>query len=279
MKKREPDESQETDSKPIAQDGWARMIYGALGMMVDQLVLQANAEAQRENDGSADETPPREQLETPPYEQLETPPYGQPETHACCYGLPGFDERDWQEKLWMLHQIAQPLAQRDLLASDMPPPTAFRDATLAAVMAELFDQVQMELLIEDDPQTLEQDTFRSSIESHDPSRDPNLPTWRQSVVAGCRCLLGPSSPLPDASLGQPLIWEQLLERIASRIVGPPWFRMVESLGDGDPSIAADWLASRGLPGDYIHWLPPYQTIEQSQQVIDQLQKQVFGSAE
>ncbi len=165
------------------------------------------------------------------------------------YGIPWFDQWDWQQRIWLLERIS--LA---LLTDLAPPlPAAMWEATVDAVFREILQLVQIEI---DQPDMHVKKSWRSSaIDAfcYQQKRQPRIDEFESDLQA----------------------WNILIMQLADTILGVRLYQKAESFRDRGMTQTTQFLTNHGLPEDFLEQIPPLRTLEQTQVSIDQIQSIVI----
>ena len=171
---------------------------------------------------------------------------GDPQT---SYGIPWFDQWDWQQRLWLLERMALAL----LTDLDPPSPAAMWEATVDAIFHEILELVQMEI-----------EHPNSSYEK----------SWRRSVIDAFCCQQG-REPQIEESEPDLQRWNIVITKLADAILGVRLYEKAESFRDSDITRTQQFLTEHGLPDDFLEQIPPLQSIDQTQLSVDQIQSIVL----
>ncbi|QDT13905.1 hypothetical protein [Planctomycetes bacterium K23_9] len=170
------------------------------------------------------------------------------ESDQQFYGIEWFDSCEVAQRLWLLDQVTDAL----LTDADPPSPAAMLEATIDAIFAELFDLIVMEI--------------------DDPALTPT--SWRRSAVAAFECQNGRPPKVGLDSVDQE-IWGLVVTQIADSILGVRLYQQAESFRDGDFKATQMFLQRKGLPDNFLQQIPPLQSVDQTQAVIDRIQSFLF----
>jgi hypothetical protein len=198
---------------------------------------------------------------------------------ACQTGIAVFDSLTINQRIAVLHHAAVQLL------TDRPFPheclSAIDDATIAAIYAEVRDQIEIEIdfyqsdLLEIDVDTDSDDTADGDRERGDwePSR-ANV-KWRRLVHAACLETLGgedgdwmdfsTDSQLASVELSD---WEVWVDCLASAILWDRDFEFAETFLDADPEMARRRRVTLGISDDYFVMPAPDPSSKQITQLID-----------
>jgi hypothetical protein len=173
-------------------------------------------------------------------------------------GIPPFDELQRNQKFAALHLVA-----RGLLCPDQPPPplTAILEATVAGVYLYAGDMLEGELAPE--PTDDESNPFGPAYVV-----EPELPTWRQLVLAACRQreFVG---DLPDPDDVDFHCWEYPLEFLEQCVLWDTDWALLEHL-DADPETSQRSKKLLGIEEDYFVAVPPEPNDAQAARLLDEL---------
>ncbi|HBJ35756.1 MAG TPA: hypothetical protein DDZ51_13625 [Planctomycetaceae bacterium] len=197
----------------------------------------------------------------------------QPVNAAVCQtGISVFDSLTITQRIAVLHHAALQLL------TDVPFPhdclSAIDDATIAAIYAEVRDQIEIEI-----------DFYRS--DSLAPVEDVRLigsdrgklePTaadvqWRRLVHNACLAVLEDdgswSEVATDAQLARVVLseWEVWVDCLASAILWDRDFEFAESFLDADPESARQRRKTLGITDDYFVMPAPDPSYEQIDQLV------------
>lgn len=180
-----------------------------------------------------------------------------------AYGVDWFDQWDARQRLWLLEQVTRAM----LGSHTVDEPAAVFDAAADAIFHELIDLVRIEL---------GEDAEREKVSS--PPR-----SWRHSIRLATshqrdrtnakRDSFTPASTDPDWNHLD--YWTREVNQLADSILGVRLYRKAESFRDGDYQQTRRFLRDRGLPQQYLEFIPPLRSIDQTQLSIDRIQAYVF----
>jgi hypothetical protein len=193
----------------------AALVRASIGMMVDSLVAEGRDDADQD-----------------------------------IIGIDWFDQWDWQQRCWLLDEIAASLLTR----RPPPPPAAMWEATIDAIFCNIFDLACLEI---DDPAPVQ-----------------STKTWRQSVIDAFRCQQG-HDPCVSPDQCDPEPWQIVIAQLSDGILGPRMYQRAEAFRDSERSATQRFLSSKGLPDDFLEQIPPLRSIDQTQLSIDRIQALLF----
>lgn len=287
----------------------AGLFRGAVGMMVDQLVLELN-EGPHDDRFSPDGPPgdlPGTDLNPFDDQAGELPPwhadfagethgdldsgssYRDEENDPAAEGF-GFETPHlysmWEpeQRIWLLERVAIPL----LTSRQAPPAAAVYEATVEAVYVELADLIAMEItsgtpiekgswrgsLLDAYVQRCPKDSLLSALQFEATTLDPCLPPaikkQLQAIDDGNEI-----ADEPPESLDWLHWWAMVIERLVDATYGPRLYHDAEPFLDGDPRELQRYLRTKGLNAKFMRRIPPLRTQQQTQRSIDRLQGILF----
>ena len=71
------------------------------------------------------------------------------------------------------------------------------------------------------------------------------------------------------------MWSGLVVQIADVILGVRIYQQAESFRDGDPAQTQKFLQQKGLPTDFLQRIPPLLDVDETQLVINRIQRLVL----
>ena len=168
------------------------------------------------------------------------------------YHIDWFDNWDYSQRLWLLDCVATAL----LTTSTAPQPAAMLEATVDAIFAELFDLISIEI----------------NYEFGDEKK--HRKSWRQSTIDA---FITQNSRSPDVRPddSDESMWSGLVVQIADVILGVRIYQQAESFRDGDPAQTQNFLQQKGLPTDFLQRIPPLLDVDETQLVINRIQRLVL----
>ena len=286
----------------------AGLFRGAVGMMVDQLVLELNEGLDR-NDVEPEDAPldlplmsqgPEDELVLDLPEWLED---SRDEFHNDaganeCYSeenepsVEGFGFETphlysmWEpeQRIWLLERVTVPL----LTARRSPPAAAVFEATVEAVYVELADLIAMEItsgapiekgswrgsLLDAYVQRCPKDSLLSALQFEATTLDPCLPPAIKKQLRA----IDEDKEIADESpenLDWLHWWTMVIERLVDATYGPRLYHDAEPYLDGDPRDLQRYLRTKGLNTKFMRRIPPLRSHEQTQKTIDCLQTLLF----
>jgi len=200
----------------------------------------------------------------------------QPQVNAavCQTGISVFDSLTITQRIAVLHHAALQLL------TDAPFPndclSAIDDATIAAIYAEVRDQIEIEI-----------DFYRSDfldIDGHASSTAANLgergPTaadvqWRRLIHNACLEVLDEDGSwcdvMTDAQLARVELseWEVWVDCLASAILWDRDFEFAETFLDADPETARQRRKTLGIADDYFVMPAPDPSSDQIDHLVNQ----------
>ena len=130
------------------------------------------------------------------------------------------------------------------------------EATVDAIFAELFDLISIEI----------------NYEFGDEKK--HRKSWRQSTIDA---FITQNSRSPDVRPddSDESMWSGLVVQIADVILGVRIYQQAESFRDGDPAQTQKFLQQKGLPTDFLQRIPPLLDVDETQLVINRIQRLVL----
>ncbi len=166
------------------------------------------------------------------------------------YGIDSFDMWDPEQRIWMLDEITACLLTRRRPLSA----AAIWEACIDAIFCEVVDLIEIEIT--------------------DPTLTKMPQSWRQSVLEAYVCQHGRTpSIVSDARILSD--WRAIVASVLDPILPAPSYQKAEAFRDNDIHRTQQFLASRGLPDDFLQRIPPNRTVDQTQASINRIQKIVF----
>ncbi|MEM8910792.1 MAG: hypothetical protein AAGC97_03405 [Planctomycetota bacterium] len=264
------------DGNRCLEGAEANLFRGAVGMMVDQLVLELN-----QDDGSSSDEANAE------FDWIdEMPTTSAPRLYTMWE--PG-------QRLWLLERVATSL----LTSRAAPSSSAVYEATIETVYVEIGDLIALEIC---EGNSISESSWRQSLLDAFVTRCPQdslLEAMQFEVTAIDPCLppglaeklrvmghdLGEpdmaastSSSAPDASRPSDWFawWAMILDRLVDATYGPRLHHRMDAYLDGDPDQLRRWLQSKGVGHKFYRRIPPLRSRGQTQASIDRLQAIVFA---
>lgn len=285
----------------------AGLFRGAVGMMVDQLVLELN-EGPSEDDPSdlplMNQGPTEEQSDEQPAELPTWLEGSSEEAHGNETGSDGYRDKEhessvegfgfetphlysmWEpeQRIWLLERVAVPL----LTAHPAPPAAAVFEATVEAVYVELADLIAMEItsgtpiekgswrgsLLDSYVQRCPKDSLLGALQFEATTLDPCLPPSIKKQLQ----TIDDDNDVADESpenLDWLHWWTMVIERLVDATYGPRLYHDAEPYLDGDPRDLQRYLRTKGLNAKFMRRIPPLRTHQQTQKTIDCLQGILF----
>ncbi|EMI43204.1 hypothetical protein [Rhodopirellula sp. SWK7] len=264
----------------------AALFRGGVGMMVDQLVGELNAEPD-DDAASFDE------------ELIADFGFHPPRWYSM-----------WEpdQKVWLLERVTTSL----LAARSAPPHSAIFEATVEAVYIEIADLIAMEIttgtpiqrgswrgsLLDAYVQRCPEDSLLGALQFEATTIDPCLPpsvtkqwnaaqthsdestenesTENESVDASQKA--NPARSNEASRSEEPdwmAWWTSVIERLVDATYGPRLYHGAERLRDGDPELLIRYLRSKGVNDKFMHRIPPLRSRGQTQAAIERIQAIVF----
>lgn len=201
---------------------------------------------------------------------------------ACQTGVAVFDSLTINQRIAVLHHAAVQLL------TDRPFPhdclSAIDDATIAAIYAEVRDQIEIEIdffhsdLLRIDSDTDTDDTDRGGQVDWQRGVSEPAPSdvkWRRLVHSAClETLGGEDGAWLDVSTDSQLAgvelteWEVWIDCLASAILWDRDFEFADSFLDADPEMARRRRMTLGISDDYFVMPAPDPSSKQINQLID-----------
>ncbi|TWU03479.1 hypothetical protein [Neorhodopirellula pilleata] len=275
----------------------ANLFRGAVGMMVDQLVIDINARIDDEQDGlddSATANPLAEELAAwlrDPLHDPENFAIDHSDADDSSDGF-GFETPHWysmwepEQQIWLLERVTVSL----LTAKSAPPASAIFEATVEAIYVELADLIAMEItagtpiekgswrgsLLDAYVQRCPKDSLLSAMQFEATTLDPCLPPAVQkqlkSLTRASQENVSQGSP---ESLDWLNWWTMVIERLVDATYGPRIYHDAEAYRDGDPRELQRYLRTKGVNAKFCDRIPPLRNHGQTQASIDRLQSIIF----
>ncbi len=254
----------------------AALFRGAVGMMLDQLTVEFNADPNDLDwDSAADES-------------------------AGGYGFSmphWFSMWEPEQRIWLLERVTTSL----LTARTAPPQSAIFEATLEAIYIELADLIAMEIttglpiergswrgaLLDAFVQRCPQDSLLGALQFEATTLDPCLPPslTRHWKAEQARSNIDSDSPQNQSrgaskrdAKGEPdwmAWWTSVIERLVDATYGVRLYQAAERYRDVDPKQLRQFLQSKGVNEKFMRRIPPLRSRSQTQSAIDRLQGIVF----
>lgn len=275
----------------------ANLFRGAVGMMVDQLVIEINARIDDDQDGLEESVGDYSLADTASDWLVD--PHRDPENFAI-EALPeddpsegfGFETPHWysmwepEQQIWLLERVTVSL----LTAKSAPPASAIFEATVEAIYVELADLIAMEItagtpiekgswrgsLLDAYVQRCPKDSLLSAMQFEATTLDSCLPPAIQKQL---KSLSRPSQENVNHGSPESLDWmnwwTMVIERLVDATYGPRIYHDAEAFRDGDPRELQRYLRTKGVNGKFCDRIPPLRTHGQTQASIDRLQTIIF----
>jgi len=204
----------------------------------------------------------------------------QQETYAavCQTGISVFDSLTISQRIAVLHHAALQLL------TDVPFPndslSAIDDATIAAIYAEVRDQIEIEIdFFQSD--FLEPDDFSKSPAEDRRQLEPSAADvqWRRMVHSACLDVLDEGSwndVVTDAQLARVELneWEVWVDCLASAILWDRDFEFAETFLDADPDAARQRRKTLGICDDYFVMPAPDPSGDQIDKLVNKTRELV-----
>lgn len=278
-----------TDGNHCLRGAEADLFRGAVGMMVDQLVIEINGEADdfdaiREYDELMQTGSAEDALGQLPADDYET---SVPHLFAM-----------WEpcQRIWLLERVTTSV----LSTRSAPPSSAIFEATIEAVYVEVGDLIALEIcegqsiepaswrqtLLDAFVQRCPKDSLLEAMQFEVTAIDPCLPP---SIAEKLRVLdttrsdgeteADAAQRSGDAGTSRSrdwfAWWAMILDRLVDATYGPRLHGQLEPLLDGDPRQVARWLQNKGVNSKFHSRIPPLRTLAQTQTSIQRLQSLIF----
>lgn len=288
----------------------AELFRGAVGMMVDSLVLQLNLRDSAPTRADDSDTLDSE-LDWATGQTSAEEARGLDELTGLV--IPHhFAMWETEQQLWLLERVtASVLGPRPA-----PPAAAVFEATIEAIYVEVGDLIALEIA-ESSP--IEPSSWRQSLLNAFTSRCPQdsmLEAMHIESTAIDPCLppaiarqlkrygYDPEQPFIDSESGDDeregatsdqaaqnahisedakasrqrdwfAWWAMITARLVDATFGPRLYHDVEAFRDGDPAKLAEVLQAKGVNRRFTRRIPPLRTKQQTQTTVDRLQRLVF----
>lgn len=172
------------------------------------------------------------------------------------FGIVLFDRLTWQQQMMMLERVLTALVEPTIPA---PPSTALLDATVAAIYAQVFTSVEIEL-----------DNARMDLDS--PLSEEDYFDVRQEILEALREPVDSDEPIEESPEGGwPTIlcdeideWEMAIESLRSRILADEDWQMEAITMDLAPQASKSLKNDMGIQRDYFIDIPPDGTDEEAE---------------
>ena len=172
------------------------------------------------------------------------------------FGIVLFDRLTWQQQMLMLEKVLTALVEPTIPA---PPSTALLDATVAAIYAQLYTSIEIEL-----------DEARMEMDS--PLGEENYFEVRQEILEALREPVDSDEPIEESPEGGwPTIlcdeideWELAIESLRSRILADEDWQMEAIAMDLAPQTSKSLKKDLGIQRDYFIDIPPDGTDEEAE---------------
>jgi len=192
---------------------------------------------------------------------------------VCQTGISVFDSLTISQRIAVLHHAALQLL------TDAPFPndslSAIDDATIAAIYAEVRDQIEIEI------DFYQSDYLNPPIDHKSPTEDrreidPSAADvqWRRLVHSACLDVLDEGSwsdVVTDSQLAHVELneWEVWVDCLASAILWDRDFEFADTFMDADPEAARQRRKTLGICDDYFVMPAPDPGVDQIEQLVDQ----------
>ena len=126
------------------------------------------------------------------------------------------------------------------------------EATVDAIFAEVSDLVSMEM-----------DATIS------PSR-----SWRRDVINAFASQMKRDPDIACSSTDA-AHWNRVITQVADAILGVRLYQQAEGFRDRDIQLTTRFLQQKGLPKDFLEQIPPLKSANQTQVMVDRIERLVF----
>jgi len=288
----------------------ADLFRGAVGMMVDALVLQLNLN-ETDHDQVDEIVAPEADWSWPPADDSDYDGGGMDDLTGLV--IPHhFAMWEPEQQLWLLERVATSV----LGTRPAPPAAAVFEATVEAVYVEVGDLIAMEIaesspiepsswrqaLLDAFASRCPEDSLLEAMHIESTAIDPCLPpaivrqlkkhgydpeqpfidsesdgddksTANESHSAGN----APTSEDTKASRQRDWFawWAMITGRLVDATFGPRLYHDIEAYRDGDPAKLVQVLQEKGVNRRFTRRIPPLRTKGQTQATVDRLQRLVF----
>ena len=164
------------------------------------------------------------------------------------FGIVLFDRLTWQQQFLMVEKVLTALLEPTIPS---PPSTALMDATVAAIYAQLYTSVEIEL----DDARMDRDESLDE-ENHFEVRQEILEALREPVDSDEPMEESPEGGWPTLLCDEIEEWELAIESLRSRILADEDWQMETLAIDLAPDTSKSLKKEMGIQRDYFIDIPP-----------------------
>ena len=164
------------------------------------------------------------------------------------FGIVLFDRLTWQQQFLMVEKVLTALLEPTI---PTPPSTALMDATVAAIYAQLYTSVEIEL----DDARMDRDESLDE-ENHFEVRQEILEALREPVDSDEPMEESPEGGWPTLLCDEIEEWELAIESLRSRILADEDWQMETLAIDLAPDTSKSLKKEMGIQRDYFIDIPP-----------------------